>query len=300
MNCIICAIAKMENAYIYDWASYHVQLGFRYIHIYDNNEVDGERIEDVFRGTPIEQQIIIHDVRGKKYMQKPVYQECYDTESFDWCAFIDIDEYITLPDGQDINAFLANKEGWDAVHLNWMCFGDNGLVRKDDRPVTERFKRPWKKDVYYGSFRYHENETIKSIVRSGLTIDWVNGDDTNPHTPKGLNKVCNAVGIAVSNEPFVPICYDGGYIRHYQTKTIEEFAIKVNRQCADCDAVGYAFPGFFRVNIPTIRKLCWLKHYNPHVSLWACYREYIKFALVNYRIWGHKHLKSYRRINEEK
>lgn len=296
MNCIVCAIAKMENAYIYEWASYHVQLGFRYIHIYDNNDVNGERVEDVFRGTPIEKQIIIHDVRGKKYMQKWVYQECYDTEDFDWCAFIDVDEFITLPDSQDINAYLETMKGWDAVHLNWMCYGDNGMINKDARSVTERFSKPWGKDVHYTYYNHRENEHIKSIIRKGLTIDWVSGEDSNPHTPKGLSYVCNALGTQVLNEPFAPICFEKAYIRHFITKSIEEYAIKVERQCADCNAMIYSFPKFFRINVPTLRKLIWLKqHYSP-VSVLDCLREYVKYMIVNNGLPGRKLIRAYRKV----
>ena len=93
MKCVVCAIAKQENVYIYEWANYHLNIGFSHIHIYDNNDLDGESIADVFVGTNIENKITIHDVRGKICMQLVVYQDCYDNEDFDWCAFIDIDEF---------------------------------------------------------------------------------------------------------------------------------------------------------------------------------------------------------------
>ena len=300
MNCIVCAIAKMENAYIYEWASYHVQLGFRYIHIYDNNDVNGERVEDVFRGTPIEKQIIIHDVRGKKYIQKRVYQECYDTEDFEWCAFIDVDEFITLPDSQDINAYLETMKGWDAVHLNWMCYGDNGMINKDARSVTERFSKPWGKDVRYTYYNHRENEHIKSIIRKGLTIDWVSGEDSNPHTPKGLQEICNAIGLQVKNEPFAPVFHEGAYIRHYITKTIEEYAVKVERQCADCDAQYYSYFKFFRVNTPSMRKLRWLKLHHPAVSIWECIKEHIRYVIVNNNLPLKQFVKAYKRQMSEK
>lgn len=296
MNCIICAIAKNENPYIYEWAEYHLQIGFSQIHIYDNNDVDGERISDVFNGTPIEKHITLHDVCGKKYMQKKVYQECYDNEAFDWCAFIDIDEFITFENPRmTIAQFLDDKATYDAVHLNWMCYGDSSLVKKGARPVTERFRKPWKKDVYYTYFNHHENEHIKSIIRSGQKIDWISGDDSNPHTPKGLKEVCNAVGLQVLNEPFAPICHDGAYIRHYITKTVEEYAAKIERQCADCDALFYSYAKFFRVNIPTVRKLWWLKRHHPKVSLWECINDHIRYAIVNHNLPMRQFVKAYKR-----
>ena len=96
MNCVICAIAKLENQYLLEWADYYLALGFSCIHIYDNNDVDGERVADVFQNAEYDSKVIVHDVRGLKYIQKKIYQDCYDNEEFDWCAFIDLDEFVHL------------------------------------------------------------------------------------------------------------------------------------------------------------------------------------------------------------
>ena len=143
MHCIVCAIAKQENQYIYEWAKHHLEIGFSHLHIYDNNDVEGECIEDVFRGTDIEGDVTIHDVRGKKCMQLKVYQECYEREDFDWCAFIDIDEFISFTDPQmSIDTFLKDKQEFEAVHLNWLCYGDDEQLDSDGRGVLERIIHP--------------------------------------------------------------------------------------------------------------------------------------------------------------
>ena len=49
MRVSLCAIAKCENLYIKEWVDYHLKLDFDHIYIYDNNEVDGERISDVIK-----------------------------------------------------------------------------------------------------------------------------------------------------------------------------------------------------------------------------------------------------------
>ena len=38
MKAVICAIAKFEYNYIYEWVEYHLNLGFDKIVIYDNND----------------------------------------------------------------------------------------------------------------------------------------------------------------------------------------------------------------------------------------------------------------------
>ena len=289
MNCIICAIAKLENDYIYEWAKYHLALGFSAIHIYDNNDIDGEKIADVFNGTECEDHVIIHDVRGQRFVQKKVYQMCYDNEIFDWCAFIDIDEFITFSKesaAKTINDFLKDKNNWEAVHLNWMCFGDCGMVYNSHQPVLERFKFAKKpRDFYYTYINRPENEHIKSIIRKGAIVDWCkdeNSFSSNPHTPYGLTLVCDSRGMQVNNSPFSSICHKIAYVRHFSTKTIEEYTIKVTRQCADVMSVNfYSFPKFFRINRLTPRKILWLKKNHPEISLLSCFKERIKFIIVN-------------------
>lgn len=291
MKCIICAIAKLENQYLLEWVNYHLALGFSCIHLYDNNEIYGEHIVDVFRNAEYDTKVIVHDVRGLKYIQKKVYQECYDNEEFDWCAFIDLDEFVTFaPDSglKSINDFLKDKEEWDAVHLNWMCFGDGGSVSNDGRPVLERFCMPKKPmDFCYSYKDIPENSHIKSIIKKGLKIDW-NADgisyESNPHTPSGLNRVCNALCESVQNAPFSDIVHEMAFVRHYMTKTIEEYAVKVTRQCADCDAVFYSFPKFFRANRPTFAKLRWLKQHYPRTKAWDCVKEYWKYLIIDYKL----------------
>lgn len=291
MKCIICAIAKQENAYLYEWAKYHFDMGFSAIHLYDNNNIDGEKVLDVFVGTELEERVVVHDVRGMKYMQKVVYQECYDKEEFDWCAFIDIDEFVAFSktSGYDsITQFLDVKKGWEAVHLNWMCYGDGGNVGYEKGSVRERFKKAWGKNVCYSYLDLKENSHIKSIIRKGVKINWLLDSvefSSNPHTPFGLVKVCNAAGRQLEDTPFSNIDYSVAFIRHYITKSIEEYGIKVERRCADIPNESfYSFPKFFRINVPTIKKLRWVHGHYPEVKLKDCVIEHFKFFSINHKL----------------
>lgn len=264
MNCIICAIAKMENDYIYEWAKYHLDMGFKCIHIFDNNDVAGERISDVFAGTELEKYIVVHDVRGLHCMQLKVYQNCYSNENFDWCAFIDVDEFITFYDNgklSDIEAFLSDKKGFDAVHLNWLCYGDGGKEKKEPGLVVDRFKSPTKPiDFKAEYFDRTENSHIKSIIKKGCDIDWLNDKvwevGCNPHTPFGLKKICDDKGQLVSNSPWKKESYERVYIRHYITMSLEEFARKEGRKAADIGETSRYKPyKFFLYNPISLQRL---------------------------------------------
>lgn len=260
MNTVVCAIAKYENDYIAEWVRYHIDLGFCHIYIYDNNEIDGERIEDAVPAD-LKDKVTVIDTRGKKYMQKVVYNECYRTFDFDRCAFIDIDEFITFNPKSgytDINDYLQDRDDYDAVHLNWMCYGDNGIVRKKDGNVVDRFKEPIMPLDFAFGYDFPQNNHIKSILKKGLDVDWCKDTedwDSNPHTPYGKMRICDERGNTVGNSPFHKFSFEFAYIRHYYSKTIEEYTCKMLRQCADCEVKPYTFVTFYSYTGISIRKI---------------------------------------------
>ena len=312
MNCIICAIAKNENQYLYEWAKHHIGIGFNHIHIYDNNDTDGERIRDVFSGTDLEDRITVHDVRGKVMMQLSVYQECYDKEEFDWCAFIDIDEFITftVPE-MTISEFLSDKVDFDAVHLNWLCYGDDEQISKGEGGVMERFKNPIMPIDFVAQYvTIPDNAHIKSVVKQGLDVDWGGIIDNQllafvgaqPHTPAGLNQICNAKGETVENLPWNPICHEKVYIAHYITKSLEEYQVKMSRKAADSNKYIHNYSVYFRYNRITLQKLTftqtavWLllkdafvwwnfKHRTPFARFYRKYRRKLKQEAYFAREW---------------
>lgn len=305
MKCIICAIAKNENLYIYEWAKHHLEIGFSHLHIYDNNDVDGERITDVFKRTEIENSITIHDVRGKTSMQLEVYQRCYEQEDFDWCAFIDIDEFITFTNPQmTISEFLRDKQEFEAVHLNWLCYGDDGQLRSDGRGMLERISHPIQPLDFKAQYiTIPENAHIKSIVRKGLKIDWkvkVDGMPyATPHTPAGLQNVCNAKGENIRNMPWMELDFRTCYVAHYITKTIEEYAIKVQRRAADSNSYYHTYARFFRYNRLSLRKLCAIKKISSHTRAIPIIVDAIKWWNFSHSKIVRSFYKQYRRMLKE-
>ena len=117
----ICAIAKNEDRYIEDWLKYHFELGFTHITIYDNNIL--ERKGDLRRlidnskklTKKMKKSVEIVDVLSQVGIQIQAYQNYHDTHKFDWCAFIDIDEYIELGAWYTINEMLDDNRFNDAL-----------------------------------------------------------------------------------------------------------------------------------------------------------------------------------------
>ena len=103
----------MENDYIRFFVEYYKNLHFDKIFIYDNNDIAGEKFEDVINDYIQSGFVEIVDFRGRECVQMPAYQDCYDrfNKQYDWIAFLDIDEFLAFSDGSDdIHEFLKQKK----------------------------------------------------------------------------------------------------------------------------------------------------------------------------------------------
>lgn len=264
MQTAICCIAKCENNYLREWVDYHLALGFSRIFIYDNNDVDGERIEPLFEDN---KQVTILDCRGEKAYQNKAYTQFYKMygNDFDWIAFIDVDEFITFSEKsglKNIEDFLGRfDEKAQVIHLNWMCFGDNGIVDLGDYNVLGRFTIPldFDKKVKYD---FPENNHVKSIFRGKLRSDNI---IIGAHTfDVGEFQVVDSRGNVCDNSFFLPYDFSIAYVRHYVTKTIIEWILKKSRGRVSTITSSdyYSFDRFFLYNGRTKEKECFIAYYS--------------------------------------
>lgn len=252
----LCCIAKDENKYIREWVEYHLKLGFNKIYINDNNDIDGERLDDVLSDLINDGKIQIIDVRGRIMYMFEAFNTTYELygKHHDWMAFYDCDEFLELVQDRTIQEFISSKRfyNYDAIHVNWRMYGDNGLVKYEDKPVVERFPKPLPDN--FSLFGAVENRLSKTIIRTGLNISFF-----HPHFPQGDYISCTADGKEMENGCWTPqYNFEYAYLKHYRTKTVEEFVSKIKRGYADLDDEGAANllsrNVFFRYNEYTLEK----------------------------------------------
>jgi hypothetical protein len=252
MNAFICAIAKNENDYIVEWVEYHLKLGFESIFICDNNNQDDDSLAELLKGYT---NVYVGDARGQTSWQMNSYnffysfsKHCEGITKDDYIAFIDIDEFITLnPKYKTINDYLDTVKEFDIVHLNWMTYGSNGQLTRTEGNVIDRFKEPiYPLDFKNDKYPFPHNNHVKSLVKVGLDVKFT----WNPHTPYGENiKVCNADGKIVENTPFTPYTFNNAYIRHYCTKSLEEWKNnKMSRRYATDENFAYSLDMYYFFN----------------------------------------------------
>ena len=207
--------------YIDHYKKYNVDK----IIIYDNNEIDGEKFEDVINDYILSGLVEIVDIRGKVSQQLKVYQHCLNKNKyyFDWLIFYDMDEFIYLKNMKNIKYYLAKTQfnRCQAIQLNMYFHTDNNKLYYENKTLMERFPEK----VKTGS------GVLKTIIRGNIT--------TKINCPHELNKnltSCDGFGnfnknykhVIITNKPD----YKYYYIDHYSYKSTEEFVNKIMRGSA--------------------------------------------------------------------
>ena len=221
---LICAITKQEDLYLEEFIDYYINLGITKIILYDNNNLGDNSLNDLLNNTIYQNFIDIINYRGIKNAQKTAYSDCYNNNKnkYDWIAFFDIDEFLYLKGFQNINKFLSLSKfkKCSSILINWRYYGDNDFIYYEPKPLKIRFAKP---------FIFDENKTVniyflaaaKSIIKGRLNITWT-------HFPHFLNssKICSPNG-SIINNPLSSPNYKNAFIKHYTTKSTEEYLIKL-------------------------------------------------------------------------
>ena len=248
MTNVVCVIARSENDYINEWCHYHLDLGFSHIYLYDNNDPSDPYIGD-FIDKDIMDKITIVNVQGQygNNAQTNWYITFYEKykDTFDWCAFFDVDEFLFL-NGEcdnDVNKFLAQDKfkNYEQIMIKWKLFGDDGVIERDmSIPVHEFFK------IDNGRHEGPNNLLGKVIVRGHLEkLKFI-----SCHGDGGF-KGCLPSGRPHPSIRFI-LRYEGEtvFLNHYRTKTLKEW---LETKFVRGNRIHSAFPAtpksyFFRAN----------------------------------------------------
>lgn len=148
MKVSLLSIAKLENDYIREWVEYHLNIGIDEIYIADNNDIYDNSLSEILSDLISIKKVKIYDYKGVKNAMYSAYTDMYNSNNFDWICVIDCDEFITFTDEyKNIKDYLSEADKYtfnfiNAIALNWMCYGDNDMLYKENGNVVERFKSP--------------------------------------------------------------------------------------------------------------------------------------------------------------
>lgn len=262
----LCVIGKKENLYAKEFVDYYKSIGYNHIFIYDNNDKGDERFEDVLNEEVSKNFVTIIDYRSYRgKINRPqfdAYYDCYEKNSkeYDWLSFYDFDEFLYLKHNRNIQDFLDDSKFSQCINvkINWLIYSDNDLIYYENIPVQERFTTALPNET--------SNMHIKSTVRGHLKENyWKNMGQ--PHCSNNNIVSCDPTGKIIDpNSPFnSPPNFEFAYIKHFVTKTVEEYLRKIKRGRADLDdktatndVIG-KLEYFFAINRKTKEKLDFIK-----------------------------------------
>jgi hypothetical protein len=263
----LCTIGKKENLYASEFVEHYKKIGYDKIFIYDNNDIGDERFENVLNkhiSSNFVQIINYRGYRGKRQSpQSDAFIDCYEKNknNYDWLSFFDFDEFLEINKNKNIKEYLNNKifKKCANIKINWLMFSDNDLLYYENIPVQKRFTTPL----------YHDNANIiiKSTVRGNLKFNYWRSMN-NPHSSSNYLTACNSMGNITNPTTFYssPFNHEYSYLKHYPTKTIQEYCNKMKKGRADLlikidnKTLENYFNYFFERNKKTKKKIEYFKN----------------------------------------
>ena len=222
MKICICAIIKNENDYLEEWIEWHLKLGFSEIYLYEDYDSNSHKeITDKYENVHLSQVKDVGLVQNNDMRQQTLYQwfcENYK-DKMDWCAFIDIDEFVIL-DGITLEELCSkfNDSEFNAFALWWKMFNANGCIRKSSKKVMERFTKSIDNCLAEASSLF----MYKSFINMHKDVLW-------EHVHK-VTKTCDVENNRIDYNPKLnKTIYKYAWINHYFTKSYEEYKLRLKR-----------------------------------------------------------------------
>ena len=235
MTSCILTLIKNEHEYLNEWIKYHIDLGINYIFIIeDYDSLSHKEICDKYSNVMlinIEKLLDINRVKKIRnhvfYKRQPEYirkglKYINENFSYDWCFSIDADEFITI-DKQynNINEVLKEYIEYDAVCLNWKVYGANGLIYKPDyskHGIIETYTKPCELQ-HIDKSQWHQS--VKTVYNMS---NFTNNLFCSECVPNLKSNWCKTN----YTQDIKNLIYDKIYLRHYITKSWEEYIWKLN------------------------------------------------------------------------
>lgn len=236
---VVCPI-KNDNEYLIEYTDHYLNLGFDKVVLLDNNDDDSMRPSDVLADHIKKRSVKILDCRNTNFNDTLFKYSFFCNYEFDWVLFADDDEFLELKKHNSIRDFLSSfSPEVTKIVFNNMHYGDNNQIFQKPGKVQERFPEPLPLDLSMPSDKgpIIHNSAIKSILKKKNTKDIKVTShcliDSTPHFNADNEIVELEQGFwRVNNNS---ITYETAYIKHYCTKSLEEFVkCKILRSKSNC------------------------------------------------------------------
>ena len=135
----ICAIAKDESFYIDEWIRYHLKLGVDQICIFQNTWRYSGPFTENFHVHWYAQDGEVQQLNAYNLF---LHNTNLSIQELDWCAFIDVDEYICVRDvSRSFQDILEEFQAYPSLAISWRLFGSSRLSWDGSHDVVTRFTK---------------------------------------------------------------------------------------------------------------------------------------------------------------
>lgn len=233
MKTAIFVVIKDEQDYIEDFIRYHIDLGIDTLFVFE--DIDSTSHYDICSKYP---QVELHSVKELLPIEKIMhmkeikrFQMAYIREGlmwiknnfdYDWCFAIDSDEYITTT--ERFPEVLEAFQDYDGILLYWKNFNASGLVKKPiyDKPIYEIYTEECGYTDFDWKMRY-----ITKMCYNMHTLD-------RKHIHSNHYALNNWTRTDGSKSRIDPPTFKTMYLRHYITKSFEEYKWKIEKRGFMC------------------------------------------------------------------
>lgn len=210
MKICVCSIIKDEEKYLEEWINHNINLGIDSIYLYEDYGSKShydicKKYDNVFLSS-VSTIYIENENNSKQHDVAETFINRYKNE-YDWCFFIDIDEYIMFNKHVSIKDILIDYNDYPSLLLFWKMYNANGYIDRQNGSIVETYKE------YHPSVKYF-NFPYKSCVNLKKCESMI-----NHHEAKG------SVNVYKNNFKNEPI-YEIMWINHYFTKSWEEWCLR--------------------------------------------------------------------------
>lgn len=141
----IVACARWESDHIQEWVMYHLFLGFDHIYLYCNDDDPSAMYSEISifcREKNPKVTFLHYPFQGEQWKMYVHFLENFRGKSDNIC-FLDIDEFLTIKNHDNINTYMRSMEkvDWDVIFFNWVNFGNNGLKERAEGNVLDLYTK---------------------------------------------------------------------------------------------------------------------------------------------------------------
>ena len=145
---------RNEGAFLLEWLAHHRATGFDDFVVFSNDCDDGtdqmlDRLAAMGWLTHVRNDGP-YDKGGIQFTALKAAAKMQQVKTADWLLPLDVDEFVNIHTGNHtLDALHAALPEATAITLTWRLFGNAGIARYDDTPITQSFTKCAPVEIYW-------------------------------------------------------------------------------------------------------------------------------------------------------